>query len=133
MNSPVLLFDGVCNLCNGLVIFILKNEKEPAIKFAALQSDAGIAILKKNNIQIEQGRETIIFIEDGKVLSRSRAAIKIANYLRKPYTYARFVAVLPVAITDLVYNLIAKTRYRFFGRQDQCMIPDAKWKDRFLN
>ena len=133
MDSPVLFFDGVCNLCNGLVNFILKHERNNEIKFAPLQSKAAYETFKKHNIiSDQQEMKSLIFIVDGKVYTRRRAALKVAGYLKQPFSFAKAFKVIPVFIADPVYDLIAKVRYKVFGKMDQCMIPDENLSKRFL-
>jgi len=132
MNNPVLLFDGVCNLCNGFVRIVLKHEKEPTIKFSALQSQEGIQITEKFHLH-EKGIDSIVFIENNVAYVKSSAALKIAKHLKAPWSFVTVFRFLPQGIADFLYDLIAKYRYRIFGKSDKCMIPDQKWKSRFLN
>ena len=128
-NRPVILFDGVCNLCNGAVRFILKWEKTPAFSFTALQADAAEKIL--NNFRNEIIEDSIIYVEDGKLFQKSTAVLKIAAHLRFFWIF-KYFRFLPVRFRDRVYDYIAHNRYRWFGRQNQCMIPTPEIKSRFL-
>ncbi len=131
MVNTLLLFDGVCNLCNGLVRFILRHERNPVIRFAALQSipaDSSLIKLIPNTI----GPSTIVFMENNKTYVKSEAAFKIAAHLRRPWSWLSWFRFLPRPVSDFVYDLIAKYRYRLFGKSESCMVPDAKYLPRFL-
>ncbi len=131
MNNPVLLFDGVCNLCNGVVRFLLLHEKNQVIKFAALQSDAGKIILDSMGQNIQYN--SIVFIENNVVFEKSKAAFKITKYLKFPWSLFAGFSFLPLIITDTVYDFISNNRYRIFGKSENCMLPDKTNKSRFLN
>lgn len=133
MEQPVLLFDGVCNLCNYLVVFILRYENGNNIKFASLQSEAAAKLLKQYQVKLlEKELDTLVFIFEGKVFVRSDAALKIAGFMKKPISYVTVLKFLPLSLLNFLYDLVAKYRYRIFGRQAQCMVPEEKWDDRFL-
>ena len=128
---PVLLFDGVCNLCNGWVQLVIRNDPEGRFRFAALQSEKGQELLKQYGLPHEQFT-TLVLIENGKVYTRSSAALRIAKQLNGawPLLYA-FIAV-PAFLRDGVYNLVAGNRYAWFGKQESCMLPTPELKARFL-
>ena len=129
--SPTILFDGVCNYCNSWINFIIRNEKKGILKFAPLQSNAGKRLLSQHNIL--DGGDTVLFIENGRIYSRSDAAIRIIRYLSWPAKIFYIFAIVPRFIRNAVYNWIARNRYKWFGRRDACMIPDAKLRSRFLD
>lgn len=126
--SPVLFFDGVCNLCNGAVQFILTHEKEQKLLFSPLQSEMG----RKLQAFIPPGTDSLVLYEDGKIYIRSSAALRVASYLKKPYSFLRSLVIIPTFIRDLLYRLIARQRYVLFGRKDSCMMPTAELKKRFI-
>jgi len=131
MHNPILLFDGVCNLCNGMMKFVLSHEKESVIRFAALQSAAGQKVLEqfnRKNINLK----SILYIENDIIYEKSDAAFKIANHLSAPWSWIVFFRFVPVKIRDYLYDLISKHRYRIFGKSSSCMLPDPKWEQRFL-
>jgi len=133
MEQPVLLFDGVCNLCNYTVRFILKNEKNNRILFAPLQSAAALKLIKQYRIPLNQDTTgSVVFIEEGKVYLRSAAAFRIAGYMKNPYSIISRLNFIPAALTDFFYNLIAGSRYRVFGKRPDCMVPDKNIRSRFL-
>ncbi len=132
MEKSILLFDGVCNLCSGLVQFVLSNEKDSNINFAALQSKIGKQLLKDFKVK-KKGLENIVFIENGKVYEKSSAVLKIVKHLKMPWNLASTFTIVPQFLSDGIYDLVAKNRYRMFGKKDECWIPEAKWKSRFID
>lgn len=130
--GKIILFDGICNLCNGSVIFILKREKDPVFRFASIQSKAGKELLEWCQLPSDFN-QAVVYIENGRVYLGSAAALNIGRNLIFPcslLSYAGFV--VPKFIRDWVYNQIAQHRYRWFGRKDVCMVPTQSLKARFL-
>jgi predicted DCC family thiol-disulfide oxidoreductase YuxK len=127
----VVLFDGVCNLCNGTVQFIIKRDKSSKFLFASLQSDFGQSQLLKFGLDPTQ-LHSIITVEDGKFYERSDAALKIASGLAQPWSMLGMFRILPRFLRDWVYDFIAKNRYRMFGKQESCMIPTPEMKAKFV-
>ena len=130
-SSPIVLFDGMCNLCNGAVRFIMKYERNKELKFSSLQSDTGKRLLKDYS-HIIINSDSIVYIYNGKAYTESDAAIKIASYLKYPWSLLNTVRFLPESLTNFIYRIIARNRYRIFGRRDSCMVPDEKELDRFV-
>ena len=130
-NQNILLFDGVCNLCNGVVQFIIKRDKEGKFKFAALQSEAGQGILKKFGLPLDDF-ESFVFVHGDKYYQKSTAALHVARELGGIWKLFYFFIILPKSFRDFLYSLIANSRYKIFGRQDSCMIPTPELKGRFL-
>jgi predicted DCC family thiol-disulfide oxidoreductase YuxK len=129
--SSIILFDGVCNFCNGSVAFIIRRDPHKHFKFASLQSPAGQALLKKHERSPEQ-LDTLILIEEGKIYDRSTGALRIAKRLSGFWPGFYILIVIPAPIRDLLYNLVAKHRYNLFGKRDACMVPTADVRDRFV-
>lgn len=129
---PIILFDGICNLCNSSVQFVIKHDKEGIFKFASLQSNAGEAILKKYNLPLNNFN-SFLLIDDGKVYSRSSAALMVAKKLKGMIKLIYGFIIVPGFIRDGVYNSIAKNRYKWFGKKNECMIPTPDIISRFLN
>lgn len=127
----VVLFDGVCNLCNGAVQFIIKRDPSSTFSFASLQSDFGQSTLLKLGLDPTQ-LHSIIALEDGKYFERSDAALKIASRLAGLWPMMAVFRILPGFFRDWVYDLIAKNRYRMFGKRESCMIPTPEMKERFV-
>lgn len=129
---PIILFDGVCNLCSGSVNFIIKRDDDGAFKFAPLQSEAGVRFVEEYNIQ-DEGLETFVLVEDGNAYTRSTAALRALRRLGGLWGLLYVFIVIPTPMRDAVYNFVARNRYRWFGKQDECMIPGPEIKDRFLD
>ncbi len=128
----VVLFDGVCNLCNGAVKFIIKRDPAARFKFASLQSAFGKSQLIKYNLDPE-ALHSIVVVENDVAYQRSDAALKIARNIRGPWSALGALKVVPRFIRDGVYNLIAGSRYILYGKRDNCMIPDDGLKARFID
>ena len=129
-DKPVILFDGVCNLCSGSVQFILKRDKEKNFLFASLQSVYGQNLLKELNLPKGTFNSFILF-EKGKVFTRSTAALKMFSQL-KNWGWVQLFWIVPKFIRDAVYNFIANNRYKWFGKKNECWLPTPDLKERFL-
>ena len=127
----VVLFDGVCNLCNGAVLFIIKRDASSKFVFASLQSDFGRSQLLKFGLDPTK-LHSIIVLEGGTIYERGDAALKIASYLAQPWPLFGAFRVFPRFFRDWVYDLIAKNRYMMFGKKETCMIPTPEMKARFV-
>jgi len=130
--QKIILFDGVCNLCNRSVIFILQREKESVFQFASIQSEAGQELLEWCNLPLDYN-QAVVLIDHERIYLGSTAALKIGQTLKFPWSilsYAGFI--VPQLIRDWVYNQIAVNRYQWFGKRDICMIPTESLKTRFL-
>jgi predicted DCC family thiol-disulfide oxidoreductase YuxK len=131
MESPIILFDGVCNLCNTSVQFVIEHDPTAIFRFASLQSDAGQAILAKNALNTE-GLNSVILVENNVVYDRSTAALRIAKRLSGGVQLLAVFLIVPRFIRDFVYKIVAKNRYRWFGKQEVCWLPTKELKARFL-
>lgn len=129
MEHAIILFDGICNLCNGAVLFILKWEKQPMSQFCSLQSDEAQQLLK--DFQDEIIADSIILIEDKQLYQESTAILKIAARLKWFWIF-KYLIFIPAKFRDRIYNFIARNRYHWFGKREKCMIPSEKEKARFL-
>ncbi|RDC61631.1 thiol-disulfide oxidoreductase DCC family protein [Adhaeribacter pallidiroseus] len=130
-NQAVILFDGVCNLCNGFVQFVIKHDRQGYFKFTALQSDAGQEILQQVNFS-NNALDTVVLVENGKMFVRSTAALKILARLDGFWPLAYAAIILPAFLRDFIYVGVARNRYRWFGKQESCMVPTPELKSRFL-
>jgi predicted DCC family thiol-disulfide oxidoreductase YuxK len=133
--APVVLFDGVCNLCTGSVLFIIRRDPRGVFRFAALQSPAAAALLKDAPVRSGPLPDSIVLVEgDGaaRVSTQSTAALRIARRLRFPWPVLYALIVIPRPIRDWVYDFIAARRYRWFGKRDSCMMPTPELRARFL-
>lgn len=128
----LVIFDGVCNLCAHSVSFILAHETEPQFRFATVQSGVGTRLLRELGLDPDDV-ETFVVIADGRAYLRSDAAIRIAPHLRGAWRWLKAVKVVPRPIRDWVYDLVARNRYRWFGRADECMVPTAEIRARFID
>ena len=132
MNSPIILFDGVCNFCNFWVNLILKYDKEKKFKFASIQSDFAKKFLEEYKINT-LGIDSIVLIVEGKVLLKSSAVVQIAKNLSgilKLLYYSKFI---PISFRDAIYDFVARNRYKWFGRREVCRVPAEEEKARFLS
>lgn len=127
-----MLFDGVCNLCNGAVQFILKRDKKDTFRFAALQSEVGKQLMTERNIT-DETLDSIILIEPGVAYyTKSTAALKIAEDLNGIWSLSFILLWIPESFRNIVYDFIAKNRYKWYGKKDQCMLPTTEFRDKFL-
>ena len=130
-DKPVILFDGVCNLCTGSVQFILKRDKEKKFMFASLQSNYGQSLLKQFDLPTNTFNSFVLY-QDKKIFTRSTAALKMFQQL-KGWSWVKIFWIVPKFIRDGVYNLIAKNRYKWFGQKNECWLPTPELKTRFLD
>ena len=129
--NPIILFDGICNLCNSSVQFVLKHDKQSIFRFAALQSEAGQLLLQKYNLS-QSNFNSFVLIEDDKVFLKSTAALKVAKQMSGATKYLYACIIVPAFIRDAVYNVIAKNRYKWFGKKESCIISTPELQSRFL-
>lgn len=129
--APIILFDGVCNFCNGAVNFTIKRDKKKVIKFAALQSEAGTQLLKQYGLPANDLR-SFLFIENGKAYNRSTAALKVCRHLTGLWPLCYGFIIVPAFIRNGIYDFIAKNRYKWFGQRQECMLPTPEVRTRFL-
>ena len=129
----VILFDGVCNLCNAFVQFVIARDPAGRFRFASLQSDVARRLLGAIGHSIDEtAPDTIILIEDGRLFTRSTAALRVARRLRFPWPLAFALTAIPRPLRDAVYRFVAHRRYRWFGQRAVCMMPAPELRDRFL-
>ena len=130
-DHPILLFDGVCNLCNSSVQFFIKHDKKGRVKFAALQSETGRDLLFKFELDPDYF-DSLVFIDKEKVYTHSSAVLRASKYLNGLYPLLQVFLIKPKFLRDPIYKWIGRNRYRWFGKQDACMIPTPELKERFL-
>jgi predicted DCC family thiol-disulfide oxidoreductase YuxK len=126
----IILFDGICNLCSGSVRFIIQRDPGREFKFASLQSEAGKQYIEQYNIH--ETIDSIVLVKDGKVYLESTAALKIASRLKWPWRIFGILLGVPKPVRDRLYKWIAKNRYKWFGRDESCMLPSKENRDRFI-
>jgi predicted DCC family thiol-disulfide oxidoreductase YuxK len=130
-SHPVILFDGVCHFCNGAINLLLKQDKEGRLRFAPLQSESGQQLLEKHRLP-HQDFNSFVLIENGQTYQKSTAALRLLSYLPWYWQPLRVFRIIPSFLRDKVYDLVARNRYRWFGRKDSCMIPTQEMRKRFL-
>jgi len=132
-NKKIVLFDGVCNLCNDAVLRIIKNDKKDVFRFASLQSDIGKKLVEERGLDPEE-LDSIILIEPGVAYYRkSTAALEISRDLSGGYSLLKNFLFIPENLRDGIYDYIASNRYKWFGEKEQCMIPTPELKAKFLD
>ncbi len=130
-NSNILLFDGICNLCNRMVRFIIKRDSKEKFKFASLQSEAGRQWLERFNLS-ENELESFVLIQGDKYYKKSTAALRTLRELGGIWKLLYVFIWLPRPLRDILYDVVAKSRYKIFGKRDTCMIPTPDLQSRFL-
>jgi predicted DCC family thiol-disulfide oxidoreductase YuxK len=142
-DAPVVLFDGTCNFCDGAVHFVIDHERGSSLRFAALQSEAGAALLDRSTTpekarQLREGvtgdgdPDSLALVENGRVYTHSTGALRIARYLRWPWSWVAAFWIVPRPIRDAVYRWFARHRYGWFGKTDACRVPTPAFRARFL-
>ena len=128
---PVVLFDGVCNLCNGSVRFVIERDPHKHFQFAPLQSETATTLIGGTADPLAMP-DSIVLVDDGRLYVRSTAALRIARRLRFPWPLLWVFMAVPRPLRDWVYDVIARHRYGWFGKRDTCMVPTKEIRDRFL-
>lgn len=131
-NNNIILFDGVCNFCNAVTNFIIRQDKKKIFRFAAFQSTVGQKILKQLNFSLDSF-ETFLFIANGKIYKKSNAALRLYNKLSWYWKWTQLFWIFPRFFRDWIYDIIARNRYKWFGKREECMVPTAELKERFLD
>lgn len=131
-NKKIILFDGVCNLCNSAVQFVIQHDKKDVFRFVALQSELGQEILKHIGVN-PLNIDSIILYEPGiAYYYKSQAAIQISKNLGGFWNFATIFRIVPTIISNFIYDYIAKNRYKWYGKKESCMIPTPELKAKFL-
>lgn len=131
-DKKIILFDGVCNLCDKSVQLIIKNDKKDIFRFVALQSELGEQIIKHIGLDSSKTDSIVLYEPGSAYYYKSQAAFKIAKDLSGVYRMLCLFQFLPVTLTDFIYDYIAKNRYKWYGKKDQCMIPTKETLNKFL-
>ncbi|MDR4889297.1 thiol-disulfide oxidoreductase DCC family protein [Fredinandcohnia sp. QZ13] len=129
--NHIILFDGVCHFCNSSVQFILKRDSKQMYHFASLQSEAGKSLLKKHNIP--EDINSFVLIEGDHYFTKSSAALRVCRNLSGAYRFLYSFKVIPAPLRDILYHIIANNRYKWFGKQESCMLPSPEVRKRFLD
>lgn len=134
MEEPkkIVLFDGICNLCNGAIQFVIKRDKEDKFRFAALQSEIGRKLVAERGIDTSKV-DSIILIDPGVAYyTKSEAALEIGTELKGYRTLSRIFRLIPSSLSNIVYDFIARNRYKWYGKKESCMIPTPELQAKFL-
>ncbi len=131
LSHPVILFDGICNLCNASVQYVIKHDKKKLFRFASLQSSFGESVLKQYNLPVNTFN-SFILLSDNKIYTRSTAALLVAKKLSGLIKLLYAFIIIPRFIRDAVYDIIAKNRYKWFGKKEACWVPTPELKSLFF-
>ncbi|WP_269222862.1 thiol-disulfide oxidoreductase DCC family protein [Flavobacterium sp. IMCC34518] len=132
LHKKIILFDGVCNLCNSAVQFIIKHDKKDVFRFVPLQSDLGLDILKYIGIDFTKIDSIVLYEPGVAYYYKSDAALQIAKSLNGLYSFGIIFKIIPNGIRNQLYDYIARNRYNWFGKKESCMIPTPELKIKFL-
>ena len=132
-NKALILFDGICNLCNASVQYVIEHDKKNKFVFASLQSNLGQEVLRTYNINPNETDSIILYRKGKGVVTKSTAALIIAKYLGLPSNLLSIFLIIPAFIRNTVYSFIAKNRYKWYGKQDNCWIPTPELKAKFID
>ncbi|NBA77103.1 DUF393 domain-containing protein [Emticicia sp. ODNR4P] len=127
----LVLFDGVCNFCNSSINFVIDHDSQKRFKFASLQSEVGQQYLAQFS-RNKKDFDSVLLVKNGRVFKKSDAALHIARHLDGAWKWLYFLRWVPRVIRDMIYDLVAKNRYRIFGKSDACRLPNPELRERFL-
>ena len=130
-SGPILLYDGFCNLCNGIALFIIRKDSSSIIKFASLKSPAGESLLKQFGLTTEY-TDSLVYITGNKYFIKSAAALHVLRDLGGGWGLFYGLMLIPESFRDFIYTIIARYRYRIFGKRESCMVPSPEIEQRFL-
>ena len=131
-HKQLILFDGICNLCNASVLYVIKHDKANRFMFAPLQSEVGRQIIQKFNVDPTKTDSILLYSEEKGLTVKSTAALHIAKHLSFPRSLMTVFFIVPTFIRNWVYDFVAKNRYKWYGKKDACMIPTPELKAKFL-
>lgn len=132
-DKQLILFDGVCNLCNASVQYVIQHDKNDHFRFAPLQSEIGRAVIKRFQLNTEDTDSILLFSEENGLKIKSTAALHIAKHLGFPRNLLSVFLIVPTGIRNWVYDYVAKNRYKWYGKKEECMIPTPELKSKFLD
>ncbi len=131
-DKQLILFDGICNLCNSSVQYVIKHDKRNQFLFAPLQSEIGASIIKEFHVDRSKTDSILLYSENQGLSIKSTAALKIVKHLGFPRNLLVIFLIIPPFIRNMVYDFIAKNRYKWYGKRDECMIPTPDLKSKFI-
>jgi predicted DCC family thiol-disulfide oxidoreductase YuxK len=129
---PIVLFDGVCNLCSGVVAFLIRHDRASRFRFAPLQSELGRALQVRHGLDPD-ALDTFVLVDDAGAHARSTAVLRILRELPAPWRWLWPLVAVPRPLRDALYGFVARRRYRWFGRRDRCFVPTPELRSRFLS
>lgn len=132
MAEKIILFDGVCNLCNNSVQFVIKRDKKKQFRFASLQSDFGQQVLQQQGLD-RNSFKSFLLIDDGRIYTRSEAALRVTRYLSGLWPALYGFIIVPAFIRNGVYDWVSKNRYQWFGKKEACWLPTPALQERFIH
>ena len=132
-NKKLILFDGLCNLCNNAVLKIIRQDKNDIFLFTSIQSNVGKNIINELGIDISKIDSIVLYIPGGNYFIKSEAVFKIANEFKGAWKIIQIFRIFPDFLNNLFYDFVARNRYRWFGKKKECMIPSKKLNSKFLN
>lgn len=130
-DHPIILFDGVCNLCEGFIQFVIRRDPDGIFRFAPLQSDVGQQLLSRCGWD-DQALDGVVLVEDGRCYRKSDAVLRVSKRLGLPYAALGPTRMVPRLLRDAIYDIVAEHRYDWFGKKDACLMPTDDIKSRFL-
>lgn len=133
LQYDIVFFDGVCNLCNDAVQFIIRHDKNCVFRFTSLQSNFAKSLLNKYHVEIAEPPQSILLLRSGKISGESSAVFRIAQKLDGRWKLLSLLLILPRFVADAVYRFVAHNRYTWFGKREVCMVPTQELKERFLD
>lgn len=131
--EKVVLYDGVCNLCDATIRFILPRDSRGSLRFASLQGEYARAILARHGIPNLPAPESLVYVENRRIFMHSDAVLRVARSLDFPWKLAAIFLFVPRSLRDVVYRWVARNRYRWFGKSEECLLPSPEWKSRFID
>lgn len=131
-HKQLILFDGVCNLCNASVLYVIKRDKNNVFMFATLQSDVGKQIIQQYHLDASKTDSILLYSETKGLFIKSSATLQIAKHLGFPNNLMRIFFIIPPFIRNYAYDYVAKNRYKWYGKKEQCMVPTPGLKAKFL-
>ena len=131
-NKKIILFDGVCNLCDTTIQKVIKADTKDQFRFAALDSNIGKAILEHIGVDREKTDSMVLYVPGEAYYIKSEAALKIAAYLGGFYGLLQPFSIFPKSLSDSIYNYVAKNRYKWYGKKESCMVPTPELREKFL-
>lgn len=130
LNHPIVIFDGVCTMCNTSVDFLMRNDRTGRLRFASFQSEQGAAVLRAH--KVISAPETIYVVDDGVLYAESDAVLHLVRYLGRGYQLLKVFGVVPRPLRNIIYRFIARHRYAWFGKKETCRVPTPEERSRFL-